>query len=346
MSKGLQNRSLGASRRKPVSLSSETLVKISFFQPDQTMPMVIQPAVDGVDIVDWAANNRPFIESSLAKYGSILFRDFAVPDIACFTRFTQAISTELLEYKERSSPRHQVQDKVYTSTDHPSDQIIFLHNENSYAHKWPQKIFFHCVTPPETGGETPIADCRKIFNRIDRQIKDRFMDKKILYMRNFGSGMGLDWQVVFQTDNKASVEEYCRNTGYDFEWREGDRLRTRRLGLAAIKHPKTGEMTWFNHGTFFHISTLEPTLRDVLLSQFELEDLPNNTYYGDGTSIELEVLDALRDAYRQETVTFPWQKGDILLLDNMLVAHGRNQYTGSRFIAVGMSEVIGPEDLS
>jgi hypothetical protein len=46
----------------------------------------------------------------------------------------------------------------------------------------------------------------------------------------------------------------------------------------------------------------------------------------------------VREAYRQETVTFPWQEGDILMLDNMLVAHGRSPFVGSRKIAVGMSE--------
>jgi alpha-ketoglutarate-dependent taurine dioxygenase len=104
------------------------------------------------------------------------------------------------------------------------------------------------------------------------------------------------------------------------------------------RHPRTGELVWFNHATFFHVSTLEPTLRDSMLAEFPEGELPANTYYGDGSPIEPEVLDHLRAAYHAETVSFPWQAGDLLLLDNMLVAHGRAPYAGPRQILVGMAE--------
>jgi hypothetical protein len=97
-------------------------------------------------------------------------------------------------------------------------------------------------------------------------------------------------------------------------------------------------MVWFNHATFFHVTTLESEVRDVLVRTLGPEDLPTNTCYGDGSLIEPDVLDELREAYRQETVTFHWQEGDILLLDNMLVAHGRACYSGRRKILVGMAE--------
>ena len=45
-------------------------------------------------------------------------------------------------YMERSSPRHEVADHVYTSTDHPPRHPIALHNEQSYNITWPLRIFF------------------------------------------------------------------------------------------------------------------------------------------------------------------------------------------------------------
>src|SRR4029079_16822965 len=98
------------------------------------------------------------------------------------------------------------------------------------------------------------------------------------------------------------------------------------------------EYAWFNHLTFFHISTLPPALQAILLSAFQPEELPNNTFYGDGSPIEPQALAQLREAYDQETVTFPWQKGDVLMLDNMLVAHGRAPFQGQRKVVVAMSE--------
>jgi alpha-ketoglutarate-dependent taurine dioxygenase len=160
-----------------------------------------------------------------------------------------------------------------------------------------------------------------------------------MYVRNFGDGFGLPWQTVFQTTDKSVVEAHCRKAGIVAEWKDGERLRTRAVRPAVARHPRTGEMVWFNHGTFFHASTLAPAIRISLEAEFKEEaDFPTNSFYGDGSTIESATLDILRDAYRQETVSFPWQQGDVLMLDNMMVAHGRASYSGRREILVGMAE--------
>jgi alpha-ketoglutarate-dependent taurine dioxygenase len=167
-----------------------------------------------------------------------------------------------------------------------------------------------------------------------------------MYVRNFGDGFGLAWQDVFQTADKQAVERHCRAKGIETEWKEGDRLRTRAVRRALARHPKTGELVWFNHATFFHLSTLEPTVRQALLEEFEESELPTNTYYGDGSAIDPEVLEQLRAAYDAEIVRFPWQEGDLLMLDNMLVAHGRAPFSGPRQILVGMAEPVSEDQVA
>ena len=324
--------------RRAISASSEELAQAKFLQSHQFIPLVVTPTLEEVNLVVWATQNRDFIETELGKWGGLLFRNFKVSNATQFEHFITAVSGELLEYRERSSPRSRVRGNIYTSTDFPAEQRIFLHNKNSYQHAWPMKIFFFCLKSATAGGETPLADVRKVLQRIDPKIVDIFAQKQVMYVRNFGSGLGLHWHDVFQTTDKLKVEEYCQNRDIEVEWKDGNCLRTRQVRHAILKHPKTGEKVWFNHAAFFHISTLEPGLRESLLADFKESDLPNNTYYGDGTPIEPSVLDEVREAYRQETVTFPWQEGDILMLDNMLVAHGRSPFVGSRKIAVGMSE--------
>jgi alpha-ketoglutarate-dependent taurine dioxygenase len=334
-----------AAKRQPIRVSAEGLISAELLQPGNTLPLLIQPTMKGINLATWAAGNRDLIEKQLLKHGGILFRGFDVKEAPEFEEFIKNVCGELLEYRERSSPRSQVSGFIYTSTDYPASHTIFVHNENSYQRNYPLRIFFFGHTPSAQGGETPIADCRNVYQRIDASVRERFIEKKWMYVRNFGDGFGLTWQTVFRTTDKAVVEEHCRQNGIIVEWKNGDRLRTRSILSPVERHPRTGEWCWFNHATFFHISTLPPLIREALLEDFGEEDLPTNTFYGDGSRIEPEVLEQLRDAYRQETVSFLWQQGDVLMLDNMLAAHGRAPYKGTRKILVGMAEPITRADV-
>jgi alpha-ketoglutarate-dependent taurine dioxygenase len=323
-------------RRQALALSSERLVKETPYG-DEGHVLLVEPTVP-VDLALWAKEQKEWLEARLAKHGGILFRGFGIASAPVLDRVIHALAGAPLEYRERSSPRQLVSGGVYTSTEHPAHQPIFLHNENSYQHVWPQRVFFACATPPDTGGETPVADTRRVHARIDPAVRRRFVERGVLYTRTFGDGLGLPWQVVFQTGERAAVEEYCRGAGIECQWADGNRLRTRQVRPAVVHHPRTGEPAWFNHAAFFHVTTLEPSLRDALLSQFAEPDLPHNTYYGDGRAIEPAVLDELRGAYAEATRRFPWRAGDLLLLDNILMAHGREPFTGPRSILVGLAQ--------
>jgi alpha-ketoglutarate-dependent taurine dioxygenase len=326
-------------------MSQEQLIKTDDLRPGQRLPLVIQPNMRNVNLTEWAKNNLAFIETKLLQHGAILFRDFNMHTVAQFEQFQETVSGELMEYRERSSPRSQVSERVYTSTDYPANQSIFPHNEHSYARTLPLKISFFCVTAAQQGGETPIGDCRRVLQRLNPKTRERFIQKKWMYVRNFGDGFGLHWPMVFQTTDRTVVEQYCHENDIQWEWKDGNRLRTRQVRPAVARHPRTGEMVWFNHATFFHVSTLEPTIRETLLAEFKEEDLPNNTYYGDGSPIESAVLDELREAYQQEMVPIAWQERDILMLDNMLTAHAREPFVGPRKVLVAMADLFTRDDL-
>ena len=335
---------LSGIRRKPVSLSKESLVKTERLDGMPAIPVVLKPVMDDVNLAAWAADNREWIETLLSKAGAILMRGFGVKGAIEFERVVEALSGAPIQYDERTSPRSQVRGGIYTSTDHPADQSIFPHNEHSYAMTFPSKLFFFCSRPARAGGETPIADTRKVFERLQPEIKQRFLEKNWMFVRNYGEGFGLSWEVAFQTRSRFEVEEFCGNNQIEFEWKSGGRLRTRQVRPATIVHPKIGETLWFNHITFFHISTLEPAVRDSLLAEFREEDLPNNTYYGDGSTIEPWVMEELRGAYLEEQVSFSWRTGDILLIDNLMTSHGRAPFEGERETLVAMTDPITRTD--
>jgi alpha-ketoglutarate-dependent taurine dioxygenase len=215
----------------------------------------------------------------------------------------------------------------------------------SYSHNWPTKIWFYCAEPARHGGRTPITDDRKVFDLIDPEIKERFLNKKIMYVRNYGEGLDLSWQEAFQTTDSAVVEEYARNSRMTCEWRDGDRLRTRAVRQVVATHPRTRETLWFNHAHMFHISNVEPATREALLSQFAEDELPRNAFYGDGTPIESSILEEIRDIYQNTSVRFAWQRGDIMLLDNFLSSHGREPFVGPRKVLVTMAELYTNHNL-
>ncbi|HEX7333134.1 MAG TPA: amino acid adenylation domain-containing protein [Pyrinomonadaceae bacterium] len=323
---------------KTVSVSREQLIKTDFLEPGATLPLVVQPNNGDIDLTGWAKNNREFIETNLLKHGGILFRGFDIDGIDSFDAFTKAISPEQLEYMDQHTPRTRLAGKIYTSTEYPAEHVVPFHSENSKNHVWPLKIWFYCMKAAERGGETPIADNAKVFELLSPAIRDRFVEKKVMYVRNFGEGVGLPWQTVFQTTERAEVEAYCREAGMEFEWKDENRLRMRHVCQSVARHPVTKKMLWFNQAHLFHISSLEASARESLLSIFKEHELPSNAYYGDGSPIEDSVIEEIRAAFKQASVAFPWQSRDILMLDNMWIAHGRTPYSGSRKVVVAMAE--------
>ena len=322
--------------RKVVSVSRQEMVKQHGMEPHGT-PLTLEPAMPGVDLAAWVKDHRQQVDDLLMEHRALLMRGFDIPNLEAFQAVVAASSSgELLQYKDRSTPRFEVGSGVYVSTIYPPDQRIKLHNEGTYWMAWPLKIYFCCLVPSTTGGETPICDVRKVYESIDPEIRAEFERRKIMYVRNYNHGVGLTWQEAYQASDPKEAEAYLEANGIEWEWGAEQRLRTRQIRPAVRIHPKSGEKVWFNHGAFFHISSQEKEVQAQLRASFGLENLPYNTYFGDGEPIRDDVIAHIRQAYEKNTLKFLWQQGDVLLLDNMTFAHGRESYTGDRNIVVAM----------
>lgn len=306
-------------------------------------PLVLRPAGPAPSLVEWAGRNRAYVEDHLLRGGAVLFRGWGMDDVDEFQRLVQAVSGDLLEYTYRSSPRTQVKGNVYTSTEYPAHQSIPFHTEMSYTSSWPMKIAFLSLVVAETGGETPIADSRRVYQAVDPAVRDRFERLGVLYVRNYTPFVDLPWQTVFQAQTRAEVDEFCREAGIEAEWISDDHLRTRQVCQGVATHPVTGEKVWMNQAHLFHVTSMGDDMAEMMIEEFGEENLPRNTYYGDGTPIDPADFRSVLDAYEAASIRFPWEQGDVLLLDNMLMAHARAPFTGARRVVVGMAEPYTPE---
>ncbi|MEM1252995.1 MAG: TauD/TfdA family dioxygenase [Cyanobacteria bacterium P01_H01_bin.21] len=334
----------GKRKRKQISLAPETLVKTAPLRSESELPLLVQPVAD-LNLTDWVSHNQLSITQWLHQHGGILFRGFQLQQIEDFNDFIRAIAHPPMPYTYRSTPRSQVQDHVYTSTEYPANRTIPLHNEMAYTRQWPLRIAFCCMQPADSGGETPIADSRRILARIEPAVRERFKEQGILYIRNYGGGLDLPWQDVFQTQERSVVETYCRQAQIEVSWYGDDRLQTRQIAQAVATHPHTGDTVWFNQAHLFNINALDSAVRESLLASVATDRLPRNTYYGNGEEIPAEVLDMINQAYAAETIKFPWHAGDVLLLDNMLATHGRQPFSGARRVLAGMGDPWESHDL-
>jgi len=330
-------------RPEALDLSEMALTRTRMLSPELTLPLVIEPAMDNVDLVSWARDNAEHLDKELLKHGAILFRGFET-SIDVFEAVAGAVSKELFrEYGDL--PPEQGKDSVYHSTPYPEAEMIDFHNESSHLTSWPEKQFFMCVQPSEEGGMTPIVDCRRVYQLLSPSLRDKFHSKGLKYVRNFIPKLDVPWQTFFRTEDRAEVEAKCRAAGTAFTWKDGNRLKVESWAPGVITHPRTGELVFFNQVRLHHVSCIPAAYRESTLRMFAEDDLPRNVLFGDGTPITDEEVQQIGDALEKALVETPWHKGDIMMLNNMLVAHARRPFKGKRKIVVAMADIWKTEDV-
>lgn len=327
------------SQRRPVSLVEPELVQIgSLPGREGLLPAVVSPTRPGVDLQSWGAAHRPEVEALLARYGAVLFRGFGISSPDVFSSSAGSL-VDVLFGDYGDLPREQDGDRVFSSTPYPADLEIHFHNESAHMAQWPMRIFFHCAIAAETGGETPLLDCRALLTQLDPDVVAELEAKGLTYVRNFAPGIDVAWQDFFGTTDRAEVEQRCAETAAACEWLPDDVLRIKQGAAAVRTHPDSGERVFFNQVLLHHPAALPAETRDAMSQLFDADSFPRNVTYGDGSAIPDDVVDHLSARYEELAITFRWEAGDMIMLDNMLVSHSRAPFTGDRKILVAMARI-------
>jgi hypothetical protein len=185
-----------------------------------------------------------------------------------------------------------------------------------------------------------VADGPAVLDALPAELVERFEREGWLLIRNYNEDIGASFADAFGTDDARAIESYCRAHAIKFEWQEGGALRTWQRRSAIVRHPLTGQRCWFNQIAFLNEWTLAPEVHEYLVDVYGEDGLPFNTRFGNGDPIGADVVQAINAAYEANTVREPWQAGDLLLVDNVRTAHGREPFAGPREVVVAMADAV------
>lgn len=287
----------------------------------------------------WAAAHREHVNDLVARNGAVLLRGLGVASAADVTAVADALGVHRMIEREGFAPRTPYSDAVYSSLQWPPDEPMCMHHELSYASEVPGTLVLGCLTPPDKGGKTELADSQQVLTALPDYVVAPFEREGWLLSRMYQE-VGVPWQDAFGTEDRARVDAYCAAEGLEHEWLQDGRLRTRQRRAAVIRHPRTGEKGWFNQIAFLNELTLDPAIREYLVDMYGPEGLPFNTAYGDGAPISGQTVETINEVYRDLTVAEPWQAGDVMVVDNIRMSHNREPYEGPREIVVVLGDPV------
>jgi hypothetical protein len=214
-----------------------------------------------------------------------------------------------------------------------------MHHELSYADEIPALLLFGCLTAALEGGETEVADSQAVLRALPSGLVDRFTRDGWLLKRMYHE-VGVSWSEGFGTGEPAEVDAYCETAGLEHEWLPDGRLVTRQRRSATLRHPRNGAVGWFNQIAFLNGLTLDPEIRGYLVDVYGPAGLPFDTAYGTGAPVSAETVETINEVYRGVAVGEPWQDGDLLVVDNLRMAHGRAPYRGAREIVAILGDPV------
>ena len=323
------------------------------FITKEQLPLVIEPKknISLNEFLDHLKHHQDFFKKSLLQHGGLLFRNFPITNEHDFAALIEGLNIgKFINYIGGDSPRIKIREGIYTSTEAPPSIKIPLHNEFSFVSKYPKHIFFYCHVAPQERGETIIGDARKIYQMMDKSVRERFTNKGLKYISRYhykskffrfiAQNAHKSWIDVFETEDRKEIERLCKENDFQLQWTKNDWLQVSQVRPAVIAHPETKENIWFNQA---HLYDFNPKFLGwwkylgVKLVYSRRYTKLHDVFFADETPIHRQDLYHVMDVLNENTVAFPWQKGDVMVLDNILTMHGRETFSGKRKVLTAMT---------
>jgi alpha-ketoglutarate-dependent taurine dioxygenase len=285
----------------------------------------------------WVADHRDELVELLHEYGALHVAGASASDPATLAAIREAWGATAAPPHEQFAARSDLGHGVYSAPVWAGDREMCHHHEQSYGVTYPRLLFIAGIRAPARGGTMLLADTRRALDALPDTLRQRFADLGWRLVRNYRPYLGLSWAAALGVADQAQASGLLAARGVDAAWAADGSLRTSQRRPAVTRHPVTGEPCWFNDVAFFNQWSVDETERAVMLSAFGPDGLPMNTFFGDGEPLSRLEFQAVLDAYDKVTDRVELRPGELLVVDNVLTAHGREPYTGDLDLAVALA---------
>ena len=306
---------------------------------EEVFPYVYHLDTDNATLDDatrWASENAERLVDELGRHGAILFRGFPIDGPDDFDAFIRAFGLDSFTYEESLSNAVRINktDLVFTANEAPPEVSIFLHHEMAQTPLFPSRLFFCCEIAAEKNGQTPLCRSDVLLDRLRDDMPDFVARCEALGVKysntmpatdDASAGQGRSWMSTLSVDSREAAEARLGDLGYSWEWLEDGALRATTPALPVVRTLTDGRKVFFNQ----------------LIAAFrgwkDAEDDPTRVIrFGDDSPIDIDGMRRAIELGDELSFDLAWQAGDVALVDNFLVMHGRRPFEGSRRVLVSL----------
>jgi hypothetical protein len=287
---------------------------------------------------DWLTRHADGVRGLVGEHGAVRVVGLAIGGPGDLVDARTALGARPAYAREHFAPRRALGDGVYATPEWDPQREMCPHHEQSFAVDFPGLMLLGCVSAATGGGEVSLCDTRKLLAGLPADAVARFDRQGWRLVRTFHPFFGISWSDAYGVDDRPALERFCASRAISLRWEPGGAAHTCQHRPALVRHPVTGDRCWFNDLAFLSLWSVEPAEREVLRQAFGPDGVPLNTAYGDGTALDQATYRAVQSAYTRAAYRLRWSAGDLLVLDNLLMAYGRQAFTGPLEIIHALAE--------
>lgn len=249
----------------------------------------------------------PWLIKQLKKSGTLIFRGFEIDR----QRFSDFIETNTS--RRTADPARKAQVKNAQIIMAGSD-AMGLHVENGNLPFLPELQFFFCEVASKKAGKTTFCDGYDVWRDLPGEVQNLFINKKLKYERNIPEHL---WKKYLAAELEIDIEKVGENE------------------LKFVEQIVEGQTYKLNSDGSVHSTYIIPAVNTTKFSRklafansllgpsFNYEK-PKITF-DDNTEIPGKILQIIKETTEKHTHEIDWKDGDMIVIDNTRVMHGRRK---------------------